>query len=138
MSDGFPALRANAYRDTWCGQVLPDRVDSEVRVAGWVHRRRDHGGLVFIDLRDRTGLVQLVFNPDEAGEAFELGHKLRSEDVLTARGPVVKRSPETVNRELPTGEVEVRVTGGRSCSPTPTRRPSRSSRSRARSARRPG
>jgi aspartyl-tRNA synthetase len=109
MSDGFPALRPNAYRDTWCGQVLPERVDSAVRVAGWVHRRRDHGGLVFIDLRDRTGLVQLVFNPDEAGEAFELGHKLRSEDVLTASGPVVRRSPETVNPDLPTGEVEIRV-----------------------------
>jgi aspartyl-tRNA synthetase len=109
MSDGFPALRANAYRNTWCGQVLPDKVDSEVRVAGWVHRRRDHGGLIFVDLRDRTGLVQLVFNPDEAGAAFELGHELRSEDVLTARGPVVRRSPETVNPELPTGEVEVRV-----------------------------
>ncbi len=110
MSDGFPALRANDYRDGWCGQVLPDRVDSEVRVAGWVHRRRDHGGLIFIDLRDRTGLVQLVFNPDEAGDAFELGHKLRSEDVLTASGKVVKRSPETINPELPTGEVEIRVT----------------------------
>ncbi|HET8592545.1 MAG TPA: aspartate--tRNA ligase [Solirubrobacterales bacterium] len=111
MSEGFPALRANAYRDTWCGQILPDRVDSTVRVAGWVHRRRDHGGLVFIDLRDRTGLVQLVFNPDEAGEAFELGHKLRAEDVLTARGQVVRRSPETVNPELPTGQVEIRVSG---------------------------
>jgi aspartyl-tRNA synthetase len=110
MSDGFPALRANRYRDAWCGQILPDKVDSEVRVAGWVHRRRDHGGLVFIDLRDRTGLVQLVFNPDEAGEAFELGHRLRSEDVLSARGRVVRRSPETVNPELPTGEVEIRVT----------------------------
>jgi aspartyl-tRNA synthetase, bacterial type len=109
MSEGFPALRANGYRDTWCGQVLPDRVDSEVRVAGWVHRRRDHGGLVFIDLRDRTGLVQLVFNPDEAGEAFKLGHELRSEDVLSASGGVVKRSPETVNAEMPTGEVEIRV-----------------------------
>src|SRR4051794_15928921 len=113
MSEGFPALRANEYRDSWCGQVLPDRVDSQVRVAGWVHRRRDHGGLVFIDLRDRTGLVQLVFNPDEAGEAFKLGHELRAEDVLTATGPVVKRSPETVNPDLPTGEVEVRVTDAR-------------------------
>jgi aspartyl-tRNA synthetase len=110
MSEGFPALRANSYRDTWCGQVLPDRVDSEVRVAGWVHRRRDHGGLVFIDLRDRTGLVQLVINPDEAGEAFKLGHELRAEDVLSAKGSVVKRSPETVNKELPTGEVEIKVT----------------------------
>jgi aspartyl-tRNA synthetase len=113
MSDGFPVLRPNEYRDTWCGRVLPDRVDSEVRVAGWVHRRRDHGGLVFIDLRDRTGLVQLVFNPDEAGEAFKLGHELRSEDVLTASGPVVKRSPDTINPDLPTGEVEVRVRGAR-------------------------
>jgi aspartyl-tRNA synthetase len=110
MSEGFPALRANSYRDTWCGQVLPDKVDSEVRVAGWVHRRRDHGGLVFIDLRDRTGLVQLVLNPDELGEAFKLGHELRSEDVLSASGSVVKRSPETVNKDLPTGEVEIRVT----------------------------
>ena len=110
MSEGFPALRANGYRDIWCGQVLPDRVDSEVRVAGWVHRRRDHGGLVFIDLRDRTGLVQLVLNPDQLGEAFKLGHELRSEDVLSAMGSVVRRSPETVNKDLPTGEVEIRVT----------------------------
>src|SRR5882757_6991601 len=109
MSEGFPALRANEYRNCWCGQVLPDRVDSQVRVAGWVHRRRDHGGLVFIDLRDRTGLVQLVLNPDQLGEAFKLGHELRAEDVLSASGSVVKRSPETVNEELPTGEVEVRV-----------------------------
>ena len=110
MAAEVPALRANEYRDAWCGQVLPDRVDSEVRVAGWVHRRRDHGGLIFIDLRDRTGLVQLVFNPDEASaEAFELAHKLRAEDVLSASGKVVRRSPETVNPNMPTGEVEVRV-----------------------------
>jgi aspartyl-tRNA synthetase len=106
---GFPALRANEYRDTWCGQVLDDRVGAAVRVAGWVHRRRDHGGLVFVDLRDRTGIVQLVFNPDTAGGAFELGHQLRSEDVVTVAGEVVRRSPETVNPELATGEFEVRV-----------------------------
>jgi aspartyl-tRNA synthetase len=105
----FPALQPNGYRDTWCGQVLGDRVGSEARVAGWVHRRRDHGGLVFIDLRDRTGIVQLVFNPDEAGAAFELGHKLRAEDVLSVTGAVVQRSAETVNAELPTGEVELKV-----------------------------
>src|SRR5215217_4423862 len=113
MSDGFPALRANDYRDTWCGQVLPDRVDTEVRVAGWVQRRRDHGGLVFIDLLDCTRLVQLVFNPDKAGDAYELGHRLRSEDVLSAKGAVVKRSPDTINPQLPTGEVEIRVTDAR-------------------------
>jgi aspartyl-tRNA synthetase len=105
----FPPLRPNAYRDTWCGQVLGDRVGSSARVAGWVHRRRDHGGLIFIDLRDRTGLVQLVFHPDAAGEAFELGHGLRAEDVLSASGEVVRRDPETVNPELPTGEFELRV-----------------------------
>jgi aspartyl-tRNA synthetase len=106
-----PALRPNGYRDTWCGLVLADRVDSEARVAGWVHRRRDHGGLIFIDLRDRTGIVQLVFNPDVSGESFELAHKLRAEDVLSAVGAVVRRSEETVNRELPTGEVELLVSG---------------------------
>jgi len=105
----LPALRPNGFRDTWCGQVLGDRVDGEARVAGWVHRRRDHGGLVFIDLRDRTGIVQLVFNPEEAGGAFELGHKLRAEDVLSANGSVVRRAPETVNPDLPTGEFELKV-----------------------------
>ncbi len=104
-----PNLKPNGFRDTWCGQVLPDRVDSQVRVAGWVHRRRDHGGLIFIDLRDRTGIVQLVFNPDSSGASFELAHKLRAEDVLSAAGSVVRRSPETVNPELPTGEVELLV-----------------------------
>ena len=97
MSREASALRANEYRDTWCGEVLPARVDSEARVAGWVHRRRDHGGLIFIDLRDRSGIVQLVFNPDIAGVSFELAHELRAEDVLTAVGTVVRRSPETAN-----------------------------------------
>jgi aspartyl-tRNA synthetase len=110
MSD-FPALQPNGYRDTWCGQVLAERVGSEARVAGWVHRRRDHGGLIFIDLRDRTGIVQLVFNPDQAGGAFELAHKLRAEHVLSACGSVVQRSAEAVNPDLATGEVELKVSG---------------------------
>jgi aspartyl-tRNA synthetase len=106
----LPTLRPNEYRNVWCGQVLPDRVDDELRVAGWVNRRRDHGGLIFIDLRDRTGIVQLVFHPDSSGESFELAHRLRPEDVLTAAGTVVRRTEETVNPELPTGAVEVAVT----------------------------
>jgi aspartyl-tRNA synthetase len=110
VSTDAPSLTANRYRDAWCGRVLPDRVDSEVRVAGWVNRRRDHGGLIFIDLRDRTGIVQLVFNPDSSGASFELAHQLRAEDVLTATGTVVRRSDETVNPELATGEVELKVT----------------------------
>jgi aspartyl-tRNA synthetase len=105
-----PALKPNGFRDTWCGQVLGDRVGGEARVAGWVHRRRDHGGLIFIDLRDRTGILQLVFHPEDAGGAFELGHKLRAEDVLSVGGAVVERSPETVNPDLPTGAVELKVT----------------------------
>ena len=104
-----PSLSPNGFRDTWSGQVLGDRVGDEVRLAGWVHRRRDHGGLIFIDLRDRTGIVQLVFNPDEAGGSFELGHRLRSEYVISVAGKVVNRDPETVNPELPTGEFEVHV-----------------------------
>ena len=105
----FPALRPNEYRDAWCGQIRDDHVGSSARVAGWVHRRRDHGGLIFIDLRDRTGLLQLVFNPERAGDAFELGHRLRAEDVVSVTGDVVKRDPETVNHDLPTGEVELLV-----------------------------
>jgi aspartyl-tRNA synthetase len=110
-TNDFPVLRANGFRDAWCGQVLGDRVGGEVRVAGWVHRRRDHGGLIFIDLRDRTGIVQLVFHPEDAGGAFELAHKLRAEDVLSVAGTVVERSPETVNPDLPTGAVELKVSG---------------------------
>ena len=81
----------------------------ELRVAGWVHRRRDHGGLIFIDLRDREGLLQLVLHPEELPEAHEGGHALRAEDVITATGKLVRREEGTVNPDLPTGEVELAV-----------------------------
>jgi len=101
--------RANAYRDHWCGELGAEQAGSPVRVAGWVHRRRDHGGVVFIDLRDRSGLVQLVFHPDH-GQALAAAHRLRPEHVLSAAGPVARREPANVNANLPTGQVEIEVT----------------------------
>jgi aspartyl-tRNA synthetase len=101
--------RANAYRDAWCGDIRAEQVGKVVRVAGWVHRRRDHGGLVFVDLRDRSGLLQVVFNPEHAAEAHTEAHRLRSEWVISVEGEVVHRSQETINPTLPTGEVELRV-----------------------------
>jgi aspartyl-tRNA synthetase len=101
--------RANRYRDRWAGQVRAEQVGERPRVAGWVHRRRDHGGLIFIDLRDRTGLLQLVFRPEEAPEAHAAAGRLRSEDVISATGELVRREEGTINPSLPTGEVELAV-----------------------------
>jgi len=103
--DGLGELRrSHAARD-----LTPDRVGTEVVLAGWVHRRRDHGGVIFVDLRDREELVQVVFRPDACPEAHSRAHELRSEYVILVRGTVQRRSPETVNTKLPTGEVEVEV-----------------------------
>ena len=99
--------RPNAYRDRWCGQLRKDDVGTQLRVAGWVHRRRDHGGLIFIDLRDRTGLLQVVFRPEEAAEAHKQAEALRSEDVISVSGHLVDREAGAVNPDLPTGEVEL-------------------------------
>jgi aspartyl-tRNA synthetase len=101
--------RANAYRDAWAGELRTGDVGREVRVAGWVHRRRDHGGLIFVDLRDRSGIVQLVVHPGEAGQA--VAEQLRSEHVVTAVGAVVARDAANVNPALPTGEIEIQVAG---------------------------
>ena len=103
------APRANRYRTHWAGQLRAGDVGERLRVAGWVHRRRDHGGLIFIDLRDRTGLLQLVFRPEEAPEAHAAAGRLRAEDVITAEGQLVPREEGTVNPDLPTGEVELVV-----------------------------
>ena len=99
----------NRWRDLYCGEVSPDRVGDTVSVAGWVARRRDHGGLIFIDLRDHTGIVQLVVNPDRAPGAAKIAHDIRSEFVVHARGDVVRRAPEAVNPNIPTGDVEIQV-----------------------------
>ncbi len=103
------APRPNGYRDAWCGQLTAERSGTPARVAGWVHRRRDHGGLIFIDLRDRSGVVQLVFHPDSAPEAHQRAHGLRSEDVISAAGTVTRRDAQNVNPNLATGEIELAV-----------------------------
>ena len=101
--------RENRYRTAWAGDLRKQNAGESPRVAGWVHRRRDHGGLIFIDVRDRSGLLQLVFHP-EAGQAHEAAGRLRAEDVITATGQLVEREEGTVNPNLPTGEIELRVT----------------------------
>jgi aspartyl-tRNA synthetase len=100
----------NEFRDHWAGGLGIADAGSPARVAGWVHRRRDHGGLIFIDLRDRSGLIQLVFHPESAPEAHEAAHRLRSEYVISAAGTVAARAPENVNPNLATGEIELAVT----------------------------
>ncbi len=102
--------RPNQYRDSWCGHLDEKRAGTPARVSGWVHRRRDHGGLIFIDLRDRSGLVQLVFHPDTSGPAFAAAERLRSEHVVSASGDVVAREEGNVNPNMATGAVEVAVT----------------------------
>src|SRR5690606_6129358 len=98
-------------RTTGCGLVSGDYLNKKICLTGWVHRRRDHGGLIFIDLRDKTGLMQLVFNPEFSFDVHELAHKVRSEYVLAVSGTVVKRSPETINKDIATGEWELHVDG---------------------------
>ncbi|MEP6812431.1 MAG: aspartate--tRNA ligase [Actinomycetota bacterium] len=97
------------WRDTECGALSVSDVGKTAAVAGWVDARRDHGGLVFIDLRDASGVIQLVVNPERAAEAVAAAHELRNEFVVTARGEVVARAPELVNPNLPTGAIEVQL-----------------------------
>jgi aspartyl-tRNA synthetase len=112
--------RANEYRDAWAGELDASRAGQTVRVAGWVHRRRDHGGLIFIDLRDRSGIVQLVFHPETAPDAHALAQRLRAEHVLSATGEVVRREPGNVNPNLVTGEIELSVTAAEHLAESPT------------------
>ncbi len=98
-----------SWRDLHCGELDTADIGRRVTVAGWTDTRRDHGGLVFIDLRDHTGKVQLVVNPDRAADAAALTQGIRNEFVLQAVGEVVARAPENVNPNLSTGAVEIQV-----------------------------
>src|SRR5476649_1948589 len=97
----------HAYRTHTCGQLRKADVGATVRLSGWVNRRRDHGGLIFIDLRDHYGLTQCVIEPD--APAFAVVDTLRSEWVVTFTGKVVERLAGTANADLPTGEIEIRI-----------------------------
>jgi aspartyl-tRNA synthetase len=99
----------SSWRDTESGALSVNDVGKMVKLAGWVDARRDHGGLVFIDLRDASGVIQLVVNPERAADAVAAAHELRNEFVVTARGEVVARAPELVNPNLPTGAIEVQL-----------------------------
>ncbi|HSU65790.1 MAG TPA: aspartate--tRNA ligase [Tepidisphaeraceae bacterium] len=109
------------YRDHTCGQLRKSDVGQTAKLAGWVHSYRDHGNLVFIDLRDRDGLTQLVFDPDTCGKlVHEESRKLRSEWVISVTGTVTARAADVVNPKLPTGEIEVRVKDLEILSTSPT------------------
>ena len=97
------------WRDLKAGELGKDQIGERLALAGWAATRRDHGGLVFIDLRDESGLAQLVINPERAPEAAEVAHGVRNEFVIRAEGEVAARAPEAVNPNLPTGEVELQV-----------------------------
>ncbi len=98
---------ASSHRTHYAGMVGEDLVGRKIRVAGWVHRRRDHGNLIFVDLRDRTGLLQIVFRAESDTAALRNARSLRSEFVIEVEGEVIRRAPENVNPNLPTGKIEL-------------------------------
>ncbi|MFC7393226.1 aspartate--tRNA ligase [Scopulibacillus cellulosilyticus] len=97
------------YRNEYCGQLTEKHVGKQVKLAGWVQKRRDLGGLIFIDLRDRSGLVQIVFNPEISKEALETADKIRSEYVIEAEGEIVLRDEQSINNNMATGTIEMVV-----------------------------
>ncbi len=107
-------------KDRSCGELRASDEGASVTLAGWVHRRRDHGGLIFIDLRDHTGLVQVVFNPREAADAHTVAEQFRGEYVVQVKGAVAKRRPGTENADLATGEIEIKAMEARVLNPAKT------------------
>jgi aspartyl-tRNA synthetase len=109
-----------AYKSHACGELRAEHEGQGVTLAGWVHRRRDHGNLIFIDLRDHDGIVQVVFNPKRAQEAHAAASDVRNEYVLHVAGTVARRRPGTENRNLATGEIEVQAQSARVLNPAKT------------------
>ena len=110
MTDPTPSL-ATPYRSHTCGQLRAADAGAPARLSGWVHRRRDYGGLIFIDLRDRHGITQVVFDAEDTpADVLETAGRLRSEFAISVSGPVAKRLEGTENTKLPTGAVELRAT----------------------------
>ncbi len=105
----LPGKVEEAQKTHYCGKLNTGHVNKEVKLTGWVGKRRDHGGLIFIDLRDRSGKVQLVFDQQQGRDLFQSAESLRSEYVIAVKGEVLRRSRETINPSLPTGEIEVQV-----------------------------
>lgn len=103
----MPAFTGDWKRTSYCGELRREHAGRWVTVSGWVNRARDHGGLIFVDVRDRTGIVQVVFSPEVNLEAFRGAERLRSEYVIAVRGRVRERPPGTENPALPTGEIEI-------------------------------
>lgn len=103
----FSDQLGNWKRSCYCGEPRAEAVGRELILTGWVHTRRDHGGLIFVDLRDRSGITQIVFNPEVDPDAHEKAKQLRSEDVIAVLGVLSRRPMETLNPELATGEVEL-------------------------------
>ena len=109
MSNDSNSMLAVAYRSHVCGALRANDVGCRVKLSGWVQNWRDHGGVVFIDLRDRYGLTQVVFNPETAPEAHTIAHNLRGEFVMQVEGEVVNRPEGTINANMATGEIEILV-----------------------------
>lgn len=105
----MPGPGRTDLKSHYCGALRSGHVSTTVRLTGWVGRRRDHGGLIFIDLRDRSGLIQLVFDQQRGKDLFDLAESLRSEFVVAVEGKVVRRTAENINPALPTGEIEIQV-----------------------------
>src|SRR4029453_18923174 len=105
----MPTDLSTPYRTHTCGQLRAADARTPARLSGWVHRRRDHGQLIFLDLRDRHGITQVVIDQAQQPDAHAVASRVRSEFVVTAAGTVEKRLPGTENPKLPTGDVELRA-----------------------------